>query len=317
MTTLLHQHLDWFEILSRLFATHLTEEWRHGAYRSYQETENEQPVLKGRWRITEQLRHPERKHLFAVTFDDFAADNPLNRILRFVVERLWKTTRDTETYRLLDRLRQWMDEVRLLPTVPVVDAKAFPITRMNQRYAPLLELACLFLDGSGLHLSEGNRASFAFTLDMNQLFERFLVNFIHRHRRELLPPELCDCDLLPQSQGTPRYLASRESHTPVFRLKPDLVFRKKAMHTFPLILDAKYKRLEGTEGTSGVSREDFYQMYAYAHRFRSPYVLLLYPQTAELIVPLYTRFALTGYESEIIAATVDLRGDLSSKAYQR
>ena len=77
ITSLLYQHLDWFEILSRLFATHLTEEWQRGAYRSYQETENEQHTLKGKWRVTEQLRHPERKHLFIVTFDDFSADNPL------------------------------------------------------------------------------------------------------------------------------------------------------------------------------------------------------------------------------------------------
>ena len=193
----------------------------------------------------------------------------------------------------------------------------FHITRMNQRYAPLLELACLFLCGSALHLSEGNKPSFAFTFDMNQLFERFLVKLIHRHRKEILPSELCDCDLLPQSQGMPHYLASTEPHIPVFRLKPDLVFRKKAVHTFPLILDAKYKRLQGTEGTAGVSREDFYQMYAYAHRFRSPYILLLYPQTAELLAPLYTRFSLTGYGSEIIAATVDLRGNLSSKTSQQ
>ena len=50
--------MDWFEILTRLFATHLREEWQRGASRGYQLVEDDLPTLKGKWRITEQIRRP-------------------------------------------------------------------------------------------------------------------------------------------------------------------------------------------------------------------------------------------------------------------
>ena len=55
------------------------------------------PVLKGKWRINNQLRHPERKHTFSISYDEFADDIPLNCVFRYVVERLWRKTRIIHT----------------------------------------------------------------------------------------------------------------------------------------------------------------------------------------------------------------------------
>jgi 5-methylcytosine-specific restriction enzyme subunit McrC len=301
---------DWFEILTRLFASHLLEEWQRGAYRTYQTIEEEAPVLKGKWRIADQLRRPMRRHIFSVSYDEFTADNPLNRIFRFVVERLWRLTRNSENRQTLGELRQWMEEITLLRRVTVTEASQSMLTRLNQRYGPLLNLARLFLDGGALQLAAGDLSTFAFTFDMNQLFEAFIVHFIQRHRGEILPPELQACELLPQSHGATKYLARREAK-PVFLLKPDLTFRDQARQ-FPLLLDAKYKRLDKADAKLGVSQADFYQMHAYAHRYRCRRVLLLYPQTVEMREPLRARFTL-GNGEEIKAATVDLRVDLSNR----
>ena len=96
LASLLRRDMDWFEILTRLFATHLREEWERGASRGYLLVEDDLPTLKGKWRIAEQIRHPGRDHLLAVAYDEFTADIPLNRVFRFVVERLWSITRDSE-----------------------------------------------------------------------------------------------------------------------------------------------------------------------------------------------------------------------------
>jgi 5-methylcytosine-specific restriction enzyme subunit McrC len=90
LAPLLKQNADWFEILTRLFATHLQAEWQRGAQRDYQRIEDELPLLKGKWRIGEQLRRPMQHHRFHVAYDEFTSDNALNRVFRFVVERLWK-----------------------------------------------------------------------------------------------------------------------------------------------------------------------------------------------------------------------------------
>jgi 5-methylcytosine-specific restriction enzyme subunit McrC len=309
LAPLLRHGNDWFEILTRLFATHLLEEWQRGAHRTYQIVEDDSPVLKGKWRIADQLRRPMRQHLFSVAYDEFTADNPLNRIFRFVAERLWRLTRDSGNRQLLGELRQWMEEVSLLPGVTAAEASSLMLTRLNQRYAPLLNLARLFLNGGALQLAAGDLSTFAFTFDMNQLFEAFIINFIRRHRAEILPPDMQTCELLPQSHGATKYLARRESKS-VFLLKPDLVFRNHGAQ-FPLLLDAKYKRLDKSDAKLGVSQADFYQMHAYARRYDCNRVLLLYPQVVGMIQPLRTRFDVEGAAISIVAATVDLRIDLS------
>jgi len=311
LAPLLQRDLDWFEILTRLFASHLTQEWQRGAYRGYQVIEDELPVLKGKWCLADQIRRPERKHIFAVAYDEFTSDNRLNRVFRFVVERLWHLTRDAETRQQLSMLRQWLEEVTLLPKVTVAEASPTLLTRLNQRFEPLLNLARLFLDDSALQLAAGDLKTFAFVFDMNQLFESFVVNFIRRHRHDdVLSPTLQECELLPQSHGAVFYLARRD-RTPVFRLKPDLAFRDG--NQFPLLLDAKYKQLDKADIKLGVSRSDFYQMHAYLYRYNCPRVLLLYPQTAALSEPLHTRFALEDSDKVIMAATVDLRVELGKR----
>lgn len=314
LAPLLKRGNDWFEILTRLFASHLLEEWQRGAYRNYQIVEDDLSVLKGKWRITDQIRRPLRKHIFSVGYDEFTADNQLNRIFRFVVERLWHLTRDGGNRRMLGELRSWMEEVKLLSYVIVAEAAPSMLSRLNQRYAPLLNLARLFLEGGSLQLAADTFTTFSFVFDMNQLFEAFIVNFIRRHRAEIFQeaPALQGCDLLPQSHGAPFYLAHKEEHRQVFLLKPDLAFRNEARR-FPLLVDTKYKRLDSDDIKLGISQADFYQMYAYARRYDCPRVLLLYPKTAEMAHSLRLCFPLQETDKMIEAATVNLQIMLSGR----
>jgi 5-methylcytosine-specific restriction enzyme subunit McrC len=310
LAPLLRHGDDWFEILTRLFAYHLLEEWQRGAYRNYQVVEAESTMLKGKWRIADQLRRPDRRHVFSVAYDEFTADNPLNRVFRFVVERLWRLTRNSSNRQMLEDLRQWMEEVTLKSHINAAEVNTSILTRLNQRFAPLLNLALLFLEGGALQLKAGDMTTFAFTFDMNKLFEAFIVNFIRRHREEILPATLRTCELLPQSRKATRYLA-RSLDRQVFLLKPDLVFRRSK--EFQLLMDAKYKRLDSTNIKLGISEADFYQMNAYAHRYDCARVILIYPQTAGMTKPLRAQFVVEGTDISIAAATVNLQVALESK----
>jgi 5-methylcytosine-specific restriction enzyme subunit McrC len=305
---LLKRDLDWFEILTRLFVSHLESEWQAGAHRSYQTVDNELPLLKGRWRLAEQIRRPERRHVFDLTFDEFTADNPLNRTFRYVVERLWRLTRNPDNQRRLGVLRLWLEGVNLLPQLTLADTLQIPITRLNQRFEPLLNLARLFVDDASLQLAHGEHTAFSFVFDMNTLYESFVTNLIRKHRQEILPTALQNCDLLPQTRGAALSLAQRAGRE-VFLLKPDLAFRSAGR--FPLLVDMKYKRLDPADRRLGVSQGDFYQMYAYARRYCCPRVILLYPQTAEMSQPLQAYFCLNNEVAQILVATLDIRLDLS------
>lgn len=308
---LLRRDLDWFEILTRLFALHLMDEWQRGVIRSYVVVEDDLPALKGKWRFADQLRRPERKHIFAVAYDEFTADNRLNRVFRYVVERLWHLTRDPDNRQRLSTLRQWMEEVTLLRSVNIADASPALITRLNRQYEPLLNLARLFLDDGALQLAAGDLTTFAFVLDMNQLFEAFMVNFIRRYRDEILPPDLRGCRLRPQSRGITFHLARRNGQS-VFRLKPDLTLQR-VDGTFPMLLDTKYKILDADSLRLGIAAGDFYQMFTYAHRYNCSRVLLIYPQTTAMLEPLRAWFALEGNDKVIEAATMDLRVELGKQ----
>ncbi len=310
LTGLLQRDSDWFEILTRLFATHLAEEWQRGAARNYQTVEEDLPLLKGRWRLADQLRRPERRHIFAVAYDDFTADNELNRVFRYVVERLWHLTRDTENRRLLGNVRQWMDEVTLLPYVHATAAPTTLVTRLNARFLPLLNLARMFLDGGALQLAAGEVANFAFVFDMNKLFEAFVANFMRRHRTAILPASLHDSDIVVQARGAATFLACTSGQR-VFKLEPDLAVRCKAR--YPVLIDTKYKHLHSDKRSLGVAEADMYQMHAYAMRYDCPRVVLLYPQTAGISALATREFAIEHDPSKrVVVATVDIRGDIAS-----
>lgn len=293
---------DWFEVLTRLFASHLLDEWQRGAFRTYQQVEDDLPVLRGRWRINEQLRHPQRRHIFSVGYDEFTTDNPLNRIFRYVVERLLRRSRNSGNLRLLGELRDWLAEVSLPVSVSVAEAAPSLISRLNQRYLPLLNLARLFLANNVLDQSAGGVDSFAFVFDMNLLFEQFIAGFLRRHQQAILG----DSGLEVIAQAGSMALATDEASRHVFHLRPDIALRR-GKH-YPLLLDTKYKQLDISRRDLGVSQSDFYQMYAYARRYNCPHVVLLYPQTAGSNSQSRS-FSLHDGGS-IMAATVDLTGDL-------
>ena len=314
LAPLLQRNLDWFEILTYLFATHLAEEWQRGAPQAYQDREAELTVLRGKWLMSEHLRHPLQHERLPVRYAEYGVDHTLNRVLRYVVEQLWRLTRDAGNRHRLADLRVWMDEVSLLPLVTAGDAHPALITRLNARYQPLLNLARVFLSQSTLQLAAGQTTAFGLLLDMSLLFQEFIVRFIARQRSEVLPPELQACELLPQAFGAAQYLArARPSGAAVFGLYPDLAFRMG--ERFPLLLDTKYKLLPSGRAHVTPPQDDLYQAFSYAHGFQCPRVVLLYPQV-EGQPRVRRSFEVQSAPSRIDVATVNLQVDLRSERQQ-
>ena len=211
---------------------------------------------------------------------------------------------------MLGELRQWLDEVTLLPSLTASAASPALLTRLNRRLEPLLNLARLFLDDGIMQMVVGNLPMFAFVFDMNRVFEAFVVNFVRKHRQHILPQDMWDCDLLPQARGATRFLA-RSNGDDVFRLKPDLAIRNG--REFPLLVDAKYKELKPGVPGAGVAQDDFNQMFAYAHRYDCPRVLMFYPQTADMPSAVCREFVLQDTNGKtVVVATVDVR-EVSTK----
>lgn len=289
---------DWFEVLTHLFAQELQKEWSRGAWRTYQRVEEDSsPVLRGTWRITEQLRQPERRHVFAVAFDEFTADNELNRVLRFTVERLWGITRDGGNRRVLGELRQWMEEVACPAVLRADWPKRVTLTRQNARFGPLLKLSELFLGGKAVQLTGGREETFAFMFDMNRLFESLVTQILRRELRSIWMRRGWQFKTQESSRSL---LIDGQGHR-TMHLRPDVRFACTAGTM--LILDTKYKRLDGVRP----GESDVYQLYAYSKKYSCQDVVLLYPGGAP------PRLYRDGADSPpwLRLHSVSLQGDLS------
>lgn len=312
VASLLAQRSDWFEILTRLFASDLHRLMQRGMDRSYVSVEDTLPVMRGRWQIARQLvRRPHVRHLFDVSYDEFSPDTPLNRVFKHVADRLLMRVESTDSRRMLRDVRDWMSEVYApgVVTSDQLDRANASITRLNEHFLPAFNLARMFLENEALQLSEGSRETYAFVFDMNRLFEEFVTRFMSRYKREILSPEWRTALIGAQSQDGPLYLAQRlPDGQSAFRLIPDLLLKTSSGETL-LILDTKYKRLR-TSKKQPISSEDVYQMLAYAIRLECPRVTLLYPQQKG-VSGTRLEYEVEGSSERLLVATIDLHRSLA------
>ena len=132
------------------------------------------------------------------------------------------------------------------------------LTRLNDRYRPAIALARLILQNSTLELGRGETPGVAFLVDMNKVFEDFVVIAL-RERLRLTDREL--------RRGHDSYL----DEAGIIKVKPDLSWYIGNRLAF--VGDVKYKRVH----VEGVENPDLYQLLAYTIAADLPGGLLIYP----------------------------------------
>lgn len=300
---------NWFEILTYIYSKKLQDLFKKGANKQYITIEENLPLLKGKWMIQQHIRiNTFQKHLFYVNYDEFSVDIPLNRILRFVTNKLKFQSQDLSNRNSLCMLDQWMEEISLISNASP-ELKKVIFTRLNENFRPVFNLAILFIEGHAIEPSVGSSNAFAFTFDMNLLFESFIGKFIKNNRNEILPEHLKNCNIHLQANDNRLPLAKDSNGKHVFYMKPDIILKEN--ESFKLIIDTKYKLLDNKEKKLGINSQDMYQMAAYATRYDCPHVILLYPRTAGMDESILKEYKLEKINSKIRIATVDLRVDFA------
>jgi len=299
---------NWFEILTFIFTKNLMDIFKKGVHKQYIPIEENLSVFKGKWMIQKHFRiNPFQKHRFYMNYDEFSSDIPINQILRYVTNKLKFQSHDQENRKNLRILDQQMEDITLLhDPVPILNNVVF--TRLNVNYRPVFNLAKLFIEGNVVETSAGSSGAFAFTFDMNLLFERFIARFIKENRDAVLPKSLKNCDIYMQSNR--RAFAKNSDGKNVFYLQPDIIFKEG--DSVKLIIDTKYKVLNKNDRKYGVSISDMYQMAAYASRYECSNVILLYPRVADVNESILEKYMLEKIDCTIQIATVDLRVDLTN-----
>ncbi|GGJ23523.1 McrC family protein [Deinococcus roseus] len=302
--------LDWFEVLSRIYATTLHYEYQQGSIRNYQSIEESTSHIKGKILLSESLKYPARRHQLTVQYELLSSDNLFNQTFRHVTHLLLGQCRTASTRQVLHELLDWMDadEVQAVP-ITLHQVQHLELSRLHDRFQMPWMLARLFLENQTLDLLSGDAKAFSFLFDMNRLFETFLTAFLTEHWTDICPEALQGTRVRAQGQEHRKHLAERAAigakgpyTQKIFALKPDVLFStEKAVQ---LIMDLKYKPLSPRERKLGVQQADMYQMLAYAVRHGCPHILLMYPKNDSMDGDLRERFI-------IPTASKETTGDVS------
>jgi 5-methylcytosine-specific restriction enzyme subunit McrC len=250
-----------FEAVVIGFSRLLHRALERGLLQGYRTVEEALPTMRGRVRVEDQM---QRRFGLAppveVRYDDFTDDIEENRLLRAALHRLSRIQiRFENTRQILRRAESLLQRVQLADYRPQL-LPTITYTRLNEHYRLPVELARLILRSTSIELAHGIVRSSAFLVDMNKVFEDFVVVAL----REALG--LTGQTLVQGGDGHALWLDGGHR----VPLKPDISWWDGDRCFF--VGDVKYKWPE----VGGVPNADLYQLLAYSIAADLPGGLLIY-----------------------------------------
>ena len=285
---------DLAEAMVRLFHDRVHRATHRGLLHGYETREEALQVVRGRIRIDDQLR---RRFGLAVpievSYDEFTPDIPANQLLKAAVRRLARLPlRSLESRRLLGAMRAVFVNVSDIEYRPSDTLPDPPLNPLNAHYQPALALARLILESTSFELSSGEVRAASFLIDMNRVFEDFVVVAL----REALG---LTADAFPQGAKGRRLCLDTDGRV---KLEPDISWWENTRCTF--VGDVKYKRASGNDARNA----DIYQVLAYAVAAGLPSALLIYAAADDADDDAGAVYRLV--DGHIVEqAVLDLRGD--------
>ncbi|AXE40109.1 McrC family protein [Acidipropionibacterium virtanenii] len=268
------------QALTRAFIRLATRALDQGLLKGYQEIEARLPVLRGRIREADQIRHHWGRTIpLEVRYDEFTVDIPENQILLAATLRLFKlpTTRHKQRA-ALQRLR-----LQLTDVTPPSARPTWTPSRLNARYQPALEIAELILAGRSFEQRAGDVRVTGYLFSMAKIFEDFVAVALAEALKPYggrasfqYPTHLDDGDLVD--------------------VRPDFVWLREGRPV--IVADAKYK----AEKPAGFPNADLYQLLAYCTVLDLPVGHLIYAKGNEPSRQYTVRRAGT----RLVAHTLDL-----------
>ncbi|EPL60215.1 McrBC 5-methylcytosine restriction system component-like protein [Stutzerimonas stutzeri B1SMN1] len=243
---------------------------KRGVRFDYQRIEEEQRFLRGQLNVVAQMRQPPgRQHHFQIRHDVFLPDRAENRLLKLALEQVANSTQDAANWRLANELRVMLSEVPASRQVSQ-DLRAWSRDRLMAHYQAIKPWCELILNQQMPIAVSGEWRGMSLLFPMEKLFEQYVEGWL---RQELQPVAQL------KAQSASEYLC-RQGNERMFCLKPDLLIDAPEQRW---ILDTKWKRVDARkpEKNYDLSQSDFYQLFAYGHKYRRsggvPKLVLIYP----------------------------------------
>ena len=257
-----------FEIFITLFIKEVQHLVKRGLKSAYYEVEDNLKVFKGKMNFAQQMKHNSvHKERFYMQYDEFGLNRPENRLIKKTIEKLAKESESAENKKGLYRLLIHFESIDSSSNIKK-DFTQVKIDRNSKYYEAPLNWSRIFLSNQSFTTFSGESFVQTLLFPMDRVFEYYVA----RNLKRLLKLDEWTISL----QDRKYYLFEDK-----FALRPDIVLRNNTeQHT--VIIDTKWKLLTNSATSNyGISQADMYQMYAYAKKYGTNDIRLLYPMNNE------------------------------------
>lgn len=260
--------MNLYEVFINMYVQEVRNLVKKGIKSAYYSFEENVGFYKGKLVVNEHIkRNIVHKERFFVKYDDFSVNRAENRLIKSTLIKLIKISNSTENIKEMWQLLSSFEMIE--PSINYVkDFSKVVLDRNTKDYENLIKWSKVFLMDKSFTTFSGNASSRALLFPMEKVFESYVGRNIKRALND------SDWDVSLQDKG--RYLFESK-----FALKPDIVIKNE--NGRKIILDTKWKSLENSPRHNyGISQSDMYQIYAYAKKYQSSEVWLLFPINNEM-----------------------------------
>lgn len=266
------ESMNIYEIFIGMYVQQVSELTRRGLKSAYVRVEDNLNFYKGKLMVGEHIKknmaHQER---FYVAYDEFSLNRPENRLIKATLLKLQKLSSSSENVKAIRQLLTCFELVE--PSMNYIkDFSQVIIDRNTKDYEDIMVWSKVFLTNKSFSTFAGDTNARALLFPMEKVYESYVAQNMSMVFGEV------GWEVSTQDRG---YYLFEEDYRQIFALRPDIVVTRQDGRR--IIMDTKWKRLNGNrEANYGISQADMYQMFAYAKKYETPDIWLLYPITEEV-----------------------------------
>ncbi len=286
------------EIFIELFLKEVDTVLKAWIKKDYISHQNNLWYLKWKLLVGENIRQNiVNKERFYVQYDVFTEDVPENRLIKTCLQYLQKCSRSLKNQKKIKEFLFVFDEVWISRNLKKDFSMCNTTSRLQHHYIEVMKRVSLFLDKKSIVNFHWDYMSLALLFPMEFLFE----NYVAYQLKSQFPKR--------QHKTQDRAYSLVENHRwkRIFQMKPDIVMRNDQK---TLVLDTKRKMINenSIEKKYDISQSDMYQLFAYAKKYNSDAVYLIYPRSSNFTQDLPS-FQFQEWKSSLYVVGYDLIED--------
>ena len=266
------ESMNIYEIFINMYIQQVSELTRRGLKSAYIRVEDNLNFYKGKLMVSEHIKkNMAHKERFYVAFDEFHLNRPENRIIKATLLKLQKISNSSENVKIIRQLLTYFELVEP-STNYIKDFSKVVIDRNTKGYEDIMIWSKVFLMNKSFSTFSGDTNARALLFPMEKVYE----SFVAQNMVMILGESGWDVSMQDR-----KYYLFEEDDRYIFALRPDIVVTRPDGHK--IVLDTKWKRLNNNRDANyGISQADMYQMFAYAKKYNTSDIWLLYPMTEEM-----------------------------------